>query len=97
MPGRGTDALHQMASSLGIFPGMRVFITAVYQKNLAYILRKVNPCGEKCPAGKVYAASESTQAAITAGNRTDSGFSKLPDYVNFCNLLLQNIVENQER
>ena len=30
--GRGTEALHQMASSLGIFPGTRVFITAFIQR-----------------------------------------------------------------
>ena len=41
--GRGTDALHQTAPSLGIFPAMRVFITAFYTKNVAYFLRLVNP------------------------------------------------------
>ena len=42
-PGRGTGTSHQTAPSLRIFPGMHVFITAFYLKNLAYFLHLVNP------------------------------------------------------
>ena len=33
--GRGTDALHHLASSLGILPGTRVFVTAFHKKEFS--------------------------------------------------------------
>ena len=45
--GSVTDALHQMAPSLGILPGMRVFVFAFYTRNLAHFYAKVNPGIEK--------------------------------------------------
>ena len=43
IPGRGTESFHQADSSLGIFPGMRVFVTAFSYKNLAQNPPVVNP------------------------------------------------------
>ena len=81
----------KVTSSLGIFPGMHVFVIAFYTKNLSYFLHLVNPQFRK------------NHTRITCFSFHNSGFGfpcgswhNLEGYVNICNLLPPYLVATPE-